>query len=185
MRLLIKELFIPITDFYRISKRNEKFKNYILPLIIGLIYIIGTYFIKAMPEFNIRNFGNDFINTTITVITLLITFSMAYLTILVTGDNSNIKDLKSTVSERKIKNKQIVLYQVMLINISYTTVVEIAFLVIIFFQKFLLQVVSKNFIHIILMIDLMVLTHILLLLLQIIINIYFSFWKVDLKITRD
>lgn len=180
MRLLIKELFIPIIDFYKISKKNENFKNFILPMLIGIIYIIGAFYIKAIPNFNIRDFGNDFINTTITVITLLITFSMAYLTILVTGDNNNIKDLKSTVSERKIKNKQIVLYQVMLINISYTTIVEIIFLVVIFFQKFLLQVVTQNFIHIILMIDLIILTHILLLLLQIIINIYFSFWKANL-----
>lgn len=179
MSLLIKELIIPITDFYRISNNKEKIKNYILPLFVGLLYIICVYFFRANEKFEILEFGNDFINTTITVITLLITFSMAYLTILVTGDNNNIRDLKSKISEKKLKNKQIRLYQVMLINISYTTIVEIIFLIIVFFQKFLIQVINQNFIHVILMIDLIILSHILLLLLQVIVNIYFSFWKVN------
>lgn len=179
MRLLIKELFIPIMDFYRISYKDEKFKNYVIPIIIGLIYLLSVFFIKAISTFDIYDFANDFINTTITVITLLITFSMAYLTILITGDNKNIEDLKSKISERKIKDKHINLYQVMLINISYTTIVEIVFLVIIFSQKFLLQIISMHWIHILLMIDLIVLSHVLLLLLQIVVNIYFSFWKAD------
>ena len=86
LRLLIKELFTPIKDFYKISEKNERFKNYIIPFIVGIVYIISVICIDASLDFNILNFGNDFINTTITVITLLITFNMAYLTILVTGD---------------------------------------------------------------------------------------------------
>ena len=179
MRLLIKELFTPIKDFYKISEKNERFKNYIIPFIVGIVYIISAICIDASLDFNILNFGNDFINTTITVITLLITFNMAYLTILVTGDNDNIKMLKSRVSKRTLGREPVLLYQVMLINISYTTIVEVIFLVFIFSQKFFIYVIEKKLIHLILAIDLVILSHILLMLLQIIVCIYFSFWKIE------
>ena len=104
---------------------------------------------------------------------------MAYLTILVTGDNDNIKMLKSRVSKRTLGREPVLLYQVMLINISYTTIVEVIFLVFIFSQKFFIYVIEKKLIHLILAIDLVILSHILLMLLQIIVCIYFSFWKIE------
>jgi len=72
----------------------------------------------------------DFVNVQISAIAILISFSIAIITILVSADNPNIKKLKETKSKecKPIKEKPLNLFQVLLSNITYNVLVEVLYL---------------------------------------------------------
>ena len=76
---------------------------------------------------------SGFIDTQINIVAILISFSVAIITILVSADNKNIQGLKETESNKKqykpVNGKQLSLFQILLSNIAYNVIVEIIYLV--------------------------------------------------------
>lgn len=180
MRLPQVEISIPIVDFFRLKKRWEKLLFILVPIIFGVInYIYILFCIKNCNlNFKINDVFNDYLNLQINVMALFITFSMAYLTILVTSSSKNVDELKTRTSCIYELNKQpVFLYQIILTELTYSIIIEIILLALSFIQKLLLVICSKECIDIFFSIDVILLVHIILILLRNVKNIYFSFWK--------
>lgn len=180
MRNYVKEIIEPLLDFYKIrkAKKSEIVFFTIIPLLIGAIFLLSCYCLDTSCKFNILDFINDLLNQLITMLTLFISFSMAYLSILLSSSSKNIDELKETTSMIYVLNsKRCSLYQVLMIEITYSIIMEIGFLLYVFIQKFTIYISNDFILKLMLMFDIVLLVHVLLLMLVTIKNIYYIFWK--------
>ena len=182
MKILIAEILDPIRDFYSMRWRRKREIVFfcMIPLLLGLVFIICDLFWQPIRIFDLDSFILDFLNQLVTVLTLFISFSMAYLSILITSGSGNVDDLKKRESEGyslERGKKKITLYQVIMDEITYTLIAEIIFLLFIFLQKFLYLICKDYILKILIAIDISFLVHVLLLMMVTVKNIYFAFWR--------
>lgn len=182
MKILLAEIFDPVRDFYmmRWNKKKEIIFFALIPILLGILFLVCDIFLKPVRAFDIDTFVLDMLNQLVTVLTLFISFSMAYLSILITSGSSNVDDLKGKESEEYSLdkgNRKVTLYQVLMDEITYTLIIEIGFLLFIFFQKFLYLLCDGWILKILIAIDIGFLVHVLLLMVVTVKNIYFAFWR--------
>lgn len=174
----VTEYFEPIVDFFKMKTKKELVAYIGIPFIIGGVYWITCQLFCAKNAFQLDVFMNDFINALITVMALFVTFSLTYLTILITSSSENVKDLKASASKvYEIDKNPVTLFQVLMCDLVYTIFLEIIILVISFVQKFLISISSFSVIRVFIIVDIILLSHIILMILRIVKNLYFSFWK--------
>ena len=178
----LKEILDPAKDFYsmRYGKKGELILFIVVPISIGFFFLIFDHLLYTTRDFSLDSFVVDFINQLITMLTLFISFSMAYLSLIITSSSENINNLKNTESEEyrlKKSRKGCTLYQVIVCEITYTLVIEIIFLLIIFFFFFLMYMSCDIVLKIVIALDITLLVHVLLVLMITIKDIYYSFWK--------
>lgn len=180
MITIISETFEIVLDFYRMRKKELSEKIFIIgvPLLIGVFaFIIGVCVSKNW-ETSILEFTIDFINQIITVLALFISFSIAYIGMLITSNSKVIEDMKQKDSKHYfIKGKAVKVYQSIHCMMTYTVLVEVMFMVVVFAEKFLVYLLSNMQLKILLCVNLVVLIHIIILLGMQIRDIYFSFWR--------
>jgi hypothetical protein len=182
MKILLSEICDPVKDFYsmRWKKKKEIVFFAFIPFLLGILFLVCDVFLSPVRFFDLDEFISDMLNQLVTVLTLFISFSMAYLSILITSGSSNVDDLKRKESgEYSLEkgDRKVTLYQVLMDEITYTLIVEIGFLLFIFFQKFLYLLCKGWVLKILIAIDISFLVHVLLLMVVTVKNIYFSFWR--------
>jgi hypothetical protein len=167
------EWLIPVMDYYKTLKRNERNYEIISPLLIALIVTVIYYFygdsLRALIKLR------DILPNALAI---LIGFTISCVTILISSDNATINILKDTESDNRIvRNKLISMYQWMLITFVYILIVQVFLLAFIFFVAFVLQIhQSRVFLTCALLIKVYFILHILLLLIRNITNFYFVFF---------
>ena len=150
----------------------------IIPIFIGIVLFIVEELFDVKRAINIDEFVTDLLNQLITVLTLFISFSMAYLSIIITSSSNTINIMKEKNSKHYVlENKQCTLFQVLMSDLTYTLTIEIFFLIFIFFEKFLIYLCSIIGLRILISINVCLMVHVLILMLVTVKNIYFSFWK--------
>lgn len=171
-------IFVPIKDYF--TSRKKIFNKFLVPLIIAISsLLIAIFFYNDNSEKVILSFS-EFIDTQINIVAILISFSVAIITILVSADNKNIQCLKETDSNKAqyklVDGKQLSLFQILLSNIAYNAIVEIVYLVgpiAISLMKNLLPVTTLKYIT---TVCIFVILHILLVLLESVAQMYLTFW---------
>lgn len=176
------EIFDPIKDFYsmRTRRRVEICVFVALPICVALIVMFFELQVSAIRHVIIDELYNDLLNQLITVLTLFISFSMAYLSIIITSSGKSINDMKKINSKRYFLDKgkrPCNLYQVLSTDITYTLITEILFLMLIFFQKLAMYLFHNIMIKIFIALNVALLLHVLLLMMTTVKNIYYSFWN--------
>lgn len=175
----MREILDPMRDFYIIIGKKEKSIFYLFPMIIGIFAFLLFKFIHGNEMFNIVNFTNDFVNQLITMLTLFVSFTMAYLSIIVASNSDSIAELKRTDSkEYYLKEKgDCTLYQILISEITYNLLIEIIFLLIVIMEKFIVCIFNNIVLKILLAIDISIFIHVIVVMVIIVKNIYYSFWK--------
>ena len=174
----------PLFDYFKTLKRQEFVYEWIIPIVIGIIFylcLLGSIHSDIIKEFNgyIINF-----------IAILIGFSITCVVILVGSESQNIKDLKEKDSERKLNNKPVRLYQLILICYIYSIIIEIftlvyVLMVILLVDPFINNQPSMTYKYFTIG-TFILLLHIILLTIRNITNFYFSFWTVKkMKILEE
>lgn len=172
------EIIELLKDFYIIKTNAERIFYVGTPIFIGILYLMVCKFVDPKTGFMLDKFLKDFINAQITVIALFVSFSMAYLTILITSNSENVTLLKcKTSSKYELNKKPVFLFQVLLVDITYTIIIEIFLLVFSFLQKFLIVISGIFALKVYLLVNIVLFVHIILLLLRNVKNIYYSFWN--------
>jgi len=119
------EFLILISDYLKtITKRIFLFE-WILPLILSISIFFLLYYGKTLGV------ADAFKNNSINLLGILVGFSITIITILTTGQSRNLEEIKKTKTKTIINNKPISLYRLLLINFTYSVVIEV-FLIIIF-----------------------------------------------------
>ena len=118
-KILYLEFFIPIGDYFSTIKKNEIIFEWLIPLLLSIGFYFGLS--SEMSFEKIVEFNGYVINS----LAILIGFSITCLTILSTSNNHNITELKNGMSERKIGNKNICLFQLIYITFSFSLFMEL------------------------------------------------------------
>lgn len=176
------EIFDPVKDFYsmRSNEKKEIGIYWVIPVIAAIFAGIIIFLSIEKPEFNVSAFFEDINGILINTLSLFISFSMAYLSIIATSGSRNVDELKITLSKKyKIKHTKeyCSLYQVLTNEITYSLEIQIFFLLLIFLEKLLTYLLNESVILILLTISVMVFMHILGIMLLTVKEIYYSFWK--------
>lgn len=175
----MKLLFIPIFDYLRTRKRIAV--RLLLTAIPALLILAYGLFFNVRQGIDISSVFSNFVNVQISASAILISFSIAVMTILVSADNTNIVRLKNTDNTSdKIKpldGKPLSLYQVLLSNITYNVLVEIAYLIILIAFVFLQMILPVCGIKYLTAICVFFIAHILHILIESVAQMYLTFWK--------
>lgn len=156
-----------IKDYFETSEKKELFYEWMAPLVLGVVF----YFI---PTFGFQSLSSEIISNFINVLAILVGFSITSISILTTSSSENVNNLKGILSRRKLGNRLISLYQLIVITFSFVLVVEIFLLV---YNLFLQFFINTTYSKILFSIDIFFITNILLLNLRNITNIYFIFFR--------
>ncbi|MDD3230223.1 MAG: hypothetical protein PHE09_13530 [Oscillospiraceae bacterium] len=164
---------------------TRKLKNHLVKLFVAGIPGIAAWFvlrfIKLTPSVKIDEVFSGFVNIQISAIAILISFSIAIITIMVSADNENIRKIKDTQSTecKKLKraDETMSLFQVLLSNITYNVFVEAVYLVLLIFCIFLQMFIGEGLIKIIMAVCVFFVVHIFHVLLESVGQMYLTFWK--------
>lgn len=176
------EILLPFSDYNKIEGKKENLIKSIVFIIIALtIQGLMFYYSSILEREFLKDFILEYISSEIDIIALLLSFSIAYLTILITSDSENIKRLKSYKTDKRIDAKNISLYQILLIQLTYTIYSEIVLLILLLIHKFASQMLSDLFNVVFFIMNIILLLNIIYIILKNVKNIYLSFWKDDLN----
>jgi hypothetical protein len=170
--LIYQEFTIPLKDYFNTLKINEFIFDWIIPIIFATAF----YF----SEFNGNNLGDVsvFIGSVISLLAILVGFSIASATILLSSDNENITLIKKNVTNRKLDDKNISLYH--LIYITFIAAILIEIFVLFFnlgiYFSFEIIGILLNYKRILISLDIVFLLNIFLLNIRNITNFYFVFY---------
>ena len=172
-------LFVPVRDY--LTTRKGLWRKFLLPGIVAVLALIGSFIVNLDCAETITAVFSEFIGVQINVVAILIAFSVAIITILVSADNENINQLRKAEADEKnyklLNAKKLSLFQVLLSNIAYNVIVEILYLLILIglsLVKVLLPIVILKYIS---AICIFFIIHILLVLLESVAEMYLTFWS--------
>ena len=169
-------LFLPVRDYFKSRKRL--LLKFLIPLIVGVAVFFGAVLFNNN---NALNSFSEFIGIQINIVAILLSFSVAIITILVSADNSNITKLKETPSSaenyKPVNRKQLSLFQVMLSSIAYNAVVEITYLVLLIGVSLIKEIIPVGAIKYLTAFCVFVIVHVLYVLLESVAQMYLTFWE--------
>lgn len=175
----MKRLIIPMAALDYLKTRKHIWLKMLIALIPAVTVGVCLGSLKFKQGVIIGDVFKDFVNVQISAIAILISFSIAIITILVSADNPNIKKLKERQSEdcKPLNGEKLNLFQVLLSNITYNVLIEVIYLIVLIFYIFLRLYVPENWYKILMAISIFCIIHILHILLESVGQMYLTFWK--------
>lgn len=172
-------LLVPLRDYYQSRKRI--WVKYLIPVVLGLLALAGALIFNIGNEETIRSTFSEFVNVQINVVAILVSFSVAIISILVTADNANIKSLKEEMADstqyKPVDEKQLSLFQILLSNIAYNVIVEIIYLVILIGIALIRPIIPLQTLKYVAAVCIFAIMHILGVLLESVAQMYLTFWR--------
>lgn len=171
-------IWVPIKDYF--ISRKRVFVKFLIPMLISLIALLFSLFFNIGNSEKVALVFSEFVDTQINIVAILISFSVAIITILVSADNKNIQCLKETESNKKqykpVNGKQLSLFQILLSNIAYNVIVEIIYLVVLIAVSLIQNVLPIVSLKHITAVCIFTILHILFVLLESVAQMYLTFW---------
>lgn len=172
-------LLVPLRDYYQSRKRI--WVKYLIPVVLGLLALAGALIFNIGNEETIRSTFSEFVNVQINVVAILVSFSVAIISILVTADNANIKSLKKEMADstqyKPVGGKHLSLFQILLSNIAYNVIVEIIYLVILIEIALIRPIIPLQALKYVAAVCIFAIMHILGVLLESVAQMYLTFWR--------
>ena len=172
-------LLVPLRDYYQSRKRI--WVKYLIPVVLGLLALAGALIFNIGNEETIRSTFSEFVNVQINVVAILVSFSVAIISILVTADNANTKSLKEEMADstqyKPVGGKQLSLFQILLSNIAYNVIVEIIYLVILIGIALIRPSIPLQALKYVAAVCIFAIMHILGVLLESVAQMYLTFWR--------
>jgi hypothetical protein len=169
------EFLLLIGDYFRTLGWRIWIFEWLIPFGIG----VAAYFL--IDKNNANELAIKFNDSAVALLGVLIGFSITVITILHTSNNKNIEEIKAFKTEYKIGKQQLFLFHLILINLTYSVVLEVLCLVCnlclaLFWDRLDNQVTTT-----LLCINLFFILHILLLNMRNITDFYFILFKGEAK----
>ena len=176
---LLLEMVDPIKLFYKMQYKNTIRIISWVPIIVGLICLAIGFVFGGSSKISMVEFMRDILGDFITLLALFVSFTMGYLSIILSSSSENITDLKNSFSKSFKDNEgnYYSLYQILITDITYTVIIEIIFLILCMCEKFVMVYCNNIIIKVFCAINVGLFLHVVMLILIIVKNIYYSFWK--------
>lgn len=171
--ILYFEWLILIIDYFKSIELKERAFDVFVPLGSGII-ISTTCMFCGKVEFATKGLADVLIS----LISILIGFSVMLVTLLLTSSGNGVDELKKRKSDIKIHNKEISLFQKLHIQFAFSLISEILLLLIILVYYFLITITNIETLQVIfLFVFIFMILNILLSIFRGIVNIYFAYYK--------
>jgi len=174
-------IFSATGDYFSTRPLKKHTVKVMVAGIPAIIIWLVLKFVCTNPTIKTEEIFNSFVNVQISAIAILISFSIAIITIMVSADNDNIKKIKATPSTecKKLKRTGEImnLFQVLLSNITYNIFVEATYLILLILCVFLQMFIQESQIKILMGICIFFVIHIFHVLLESVGQMYLTFWK--------
>ncbi len=130
-------------DYFKTTTRRVVVFEWIIPLILSTIAFIALFTNKSMTSLYI-NYQETFVS----LLGVLIGFSITVITLLISTSNENVEGLKKFETIYFIGKKKINLFDLLVLNFSYSIIIEILLIVSILFYPsikiiFHLDIITK------------------------------------------
>ena len=132
------DFILLVVDYFRTISRRIFFFEWLIPFLVS----IGV--------FTLLFYGNSvsativFKNNVINLLGILVGFSITIITILTTGQGQNLDRIKNTKPNIKISNNKITLFRLLLINFTYSVIIEIGLIIVCLIYPLLLGNLEIN-----------------------------------------
>ncbi|SEA76673.1 hypothetical protein [Pedobacter hartonius] len=168
------EFVLLIIDYFRAIKRRDILSDWVLPLILSILY-----FILNRTNSQISSTINSLVDNSISLLGVLVGFSIAVITLLITASTANIDEIKKITACRISQYRTVSVFDVMIITYTYSVIMEV-FLII--FNLFLSSFNFNNEIYtlkanLIASIDALLILHVLFVTIRNVTNFYFILIK--------
>ena len=112
------EYLEPIFDYFDSVGKQEAFHDWLLPL--GLSLLTYFFLLDNLDFHSLRTIAGHLVS----VLAILIGFSITCLTILIAGGGERIRELQSSKSKKTIRGKNASVFQILLVNLSFLLFLE-------------------------------------------------------------
>ena len=167
------EFAILIIDYFKTLKRRDFIFEWSLPFLLCLLIFYLNY--------NNKDIKNDAINQSSSLISLLgilIGFSIAVITLLITSNTKNIEEIKSKLTRYSNVNKKVTLFDLLIITYTYTVISEIILLIFnLFVPSIMKEICSLHKVSILNTLNLFGVMHVLFVTIRNVTNFYFILIK--------
>lgn len=171
------EFILLILDYFRTIKRRDFLLEWLLPILIGSFCFYLNYGTKETKD--IADALKNISSNGVSLLGVLIGFSIAVLTLLITASSQNLTEIKSMDTGIVKAGFSVTLYELLLINYSYSVVAEVLVLIMNLLIPSLAVKISPFKQKALIGIDIFLLCHVLLLTLRNITNFYFVLTRKD------
>lgn len=117
------EFFILVADYFKTLSRRIVLYEIVTPFLFAIIVCI-----LIMQGMN-TSICKKFIENSLTLLGILVGFSITIITILTTGNSRNLQAIKNKTTQHEIGGKRISLFDLLLINFTYSVVIEICLII--------------------------------------------------------
>jgi hypothetical protein len=172
------EFLLLIGDYFRTLKRKYFLYEWVLPLCLCAVMFRLLDDCTTVPLAVIFvDFAKEFSETSVSLLGILVGFSITVITVLNTTNTPNIEAIKKIPTEFFIGKQKLFLFHLLLINLTYSVVMEILNLIFNLCFPWILEKTSLAFLRVLLCVDLFFILHILLLNLRNMADFYFILFK--------
>ena len=135
------EFLLLIADYFRTVSKRIFYFEWLFPFLIGIGIFLLLFFGKSTSATAI------FKDNAINLLGILVGFSITIITILTTGQGQNLDDIKNRKTKIKINKKKITLFRLLLINFTYSVIIEVVLIIVCLIYPLLVGNVefNKNF----------------------------------------
>lgn len=165
------EFLFLLSDYFKTLRSKLIFFEWLLPVFISLI----VYF--SIEEKSYLKVANETSSNALTLLGILVGFSITVISLLNTASSKNVEEIKKLITSYNIGGKNISLFQLILINMTYSVIIEILLIIFNLFIPLIWESFEKDTLILMNSFNLFFLLHILLLNLRNMTDFYFILFK--------
>ncbi|TJY37691.1 hypothetical protein [Pontimicrobium aquaticum] len=117
------EFLLLITDYFRTVSKRIFFFEWLFPFLIGVGVFLLLFFGSSTSATIV------FKDNAINLLGILVGFSITIITILTTGQGQNLDEIKNKKTKIKINKEKITLFRLLLINFTYSVIIEVGLII--------------------------------------------------------
>jgi len=160
------EYLLLIFEFYFVKKRKSLISIILLPVVLSFFVLFIA--LTKITIISIQNIEGEMI----TLIGILLGFTISLFAILISSNNSQIREAKNSYIEKKVLGKEISIYDMLLSGIAYAIIMECILLFICIVVPLLMQDLNAHKIYFSILIG--SIAHVIIILLRSVLDFYFT-----------
>lgn len=132
------EFLLLIADYFRTLSKRVIIFEWLVPFMIGIGIFLLLFFGSTTSATIV------FKDNAINLLGILVGFSITIITILTTGQGQNLDEIKNKKTNIKINKEKITLFRLLLINFTYSVIVEVVLIIVCLIYPLLIENIEFN-----------------------------------------
>lgn len=168
------EFLLLAADYFRIIKRRDFLLDWLMPILFSF-----SYFYLNLDNCKINEIASSISSTSISLLGVLVGFSIAVITLLITANTKNIEEIKELVAGQINQYRSVSLFDLMIITYTYSVIMEIILIIFnLFLPAFVINSIGyNNKANFLISINMLFISHVLFVTIRNVTNFYFILIK--------